>query len=167
MASLSMESTPPNPWFNAINAQCTVQEQSEPDAVLPAHILGSGDAPFNMQRDQPLHIQFEWSQSGFFSALPLGAILNYEIKFLFEAWGSTETAAGLDLTAIVPFQAGNGFVYNFASAPLTRIVVPPNTLPVGVYEGMAIFQVNFIGTGEKYFAGFTKFSVLNVYNASV
>ncbi|MBL7775178.1 MAG: hypothetical protein JNK89_04200, partial [Saprospiraceae bacterium] len=126
MALLIMEQVPVNPWYNVVNPRCTVRERPEPDNVLPPVISGVGDAPFNMQRDQPLHVQFEWSQNGFFSGANLGAVLNFEIKFLFESWGSVEVGPALDLSAVVPYQAGVGFNYNFGTSPATRLVIPPN-----------------------------------------
>ncbi len=81
--------------------------------------------------------------------------------------GSGEVSPLLDLVQSVPYVVGNGFTYEPSTTPSTRIIINPNTIPVGAYSCAAIFQLQIGGSGQRYFAGYVRFPMINVYQATV
>ena len=168
MAALTMEPSVNNGLYDLSNVDCTMYEQPDAGGLLPApSIAPLGAAPLNIQRDQPLFIDFKWVQNGALSGAALGGVVEFQTKFFFEALGSTEVPASMDLGNTVPFQAGVGFNYDPTSSPLCRITVPANTIPVGVFACTAVVQANIIGLGTAFASGYVRFPYLNVYEANI
>lgn len=170
MAFLIMENVPVNPWFNISNAQCFLNELPDGDPTLPPPLAGFNIPPQNMQKDQELHVNFRWTQTGFFSGADLRNVIEFELKFLLEAKGSAEVPPGLDQVNTVQFKfpGGAGHTYDPGNDANCRIVYPADSIPVGTYNCTAVFQVAFKQfPNEKYYAGYAEFPVLNVYSATV
>jgi hypothetical protein len=108
------------------------------------------------QRDQPVRIGFRWSVSGLLVSL-LNPANRWHLQVYFEQMGGGEVNLGPYSQANVNFVPTSGHIYNHV------MVLPPNSVPDGVFDVVAVirFQDNLGRPGP--IAAFAELGKVTVY----
>ncbi len=163
IAPISSEQVfPPNIYDISGNGQVSYLTESAGAGGFP---VPSGNLTVSnlIMTDQPLQFNFNWGVLGAF-AHAMNPNFEWRIQLYFEQWGSGEFAIGpLGATTLLNGAGVPGVPLGQVNFTAT-INIPANTIPVGLYDVVAIIQLYDMPSGLPCFAAaFAEFNKINFY----